>query len=251
MLTDSITLYDGEHIEDLGCDVGVIVSKQHTFGTDAMLLASFANPKRNDIACDFGTGCGIIPFLWLRDGKCSEISAVEIQENACNQVERSITLNNTEKITLYNRDLKNLDGFALASFDLVTMNPPYKIENGGIKNKDKSATIARHETFCNMDDIAKSASKLLRFGGKFCICHRPERVFDAMVAMRDNGIEPKRLRFVSKKGDTQPWLVLIEGKRGAKNGLKVEKPFMAYNDDGTLTDEMLEITEKYRKETGK
>lgn len=251
MLTDSITLYDGEHIEDLGCDVGVIVSKQHTFGTDAMLLASFADPKRNDIACDFGTGCGIIPFLWLRDGKCSEISAVEIQENACNQVERSITLNNTEKITLYNRDLKNLDGFALASFDLVTMNPPYKIENGGIKNKDESATIARHETFCNMDDIAKSASKLLRFGGKFCICHRPERVFDAMVAMRDNGIEPKRLRFVSKKGDTQPWLVLIEGKRGAKNGLKVEKPFMAYNDDGTLTDEMLEITEKYRKETGK
>lgn len=251
MLTDSITLYDGEHIEDLGCDVGVIVSKQHTFGTDAMLLASFANPKRSDIACDFGTGCGIIPFLWLRDGKCSEISAVEIQENACNQVERSITLNNTEKITLYNRDLKNLDGFALASFDLVTMNPPYKIENGGIKNKDESATIARHETFCNMDDIAKSASKLLRFGGKFCICHRPERVFDAMVAMRDNGIEPKRLRFVSKKGDTQPWLVLIEGKRGAKNGLKVEKPFMAYNDDGTLTDEMLEITEKYRKETGK
>ena len=251
MLTDSITLYDGEHIEDLGCDVGVIVSKQHTFGTDAMLLASFANPKRNDIACDFGTGCGIIPFLWLRDGKCSEISAVEIQENACNQVERSITLNNTGKITLYNRDLTNLDGFALASFDLVTMNPPYKIENGGIKNKDESAIIARHETFCNMDDIAKSASKLLRFGGKFCICHRPERVFDAMVAMRDNGIEPKRLRFVSKKGDTQPWLVLIEGKRGAKNGLKVEKPFMAYNDDGTLTDEMLEITEKYRKETGK
>ena len=102
-----------------------------------------------------------------------------------------------------------------------------------------------------MDDIAKSASKLLRFGGKFCICHRPERVFDAMVAMRNNGIEPKRLRFVSKKGDTQPWLVLIEGKRGAKNGLKVDKPFIAYNDDGTLTDEMLAITEKYRKETDK
>ena len=251
MLIDSITLYEGEHIEDLGCDIGVVVSKQHTFGTDAMLLAAFANPKRNDIACDFGTGCGIIPFLWLRDQKCRGISAVEIQENACNQVERSIALNNTDKITLYNRDLKNLEGFSLGSFDLVTMNPPYKIENGGIKNEETSATIARHETFCNMHDIAKSASKLLRFGGKFCICHRPERVFDAMVAMRDNGIEPKRLRFVSKKGDTQPWLVLIEGKRGAKNGLKVDKPFVAYNDDGSLTEEMLSITEKYRKESDK
>lgn len=251
MLTNNIDLYDGEHIEDLGCNIGLVVSKQHTFGTDAMLLASFANPKRNDVACDFGTGCGIIPFLWVRDQKCREILAVEIQENACNQVKRSITLNGTDKITLYNRDLKNLEGFSLGSFDLVTMNPPYKIENGGIKNEETSATIARHETFCNMNDIAKSASKLLRFGGKFCICHRPERVFDAMVSMRENGIEPKRLRFVSKKGDTQPWLVLIEGKRGAKNGLKVEKPFIAYNDDGTLTDEMLEITEKYRKETDK
>lgn len=251
MLTNNIDLYDGEHIEDLGCNIGLVVSKQHTFGTDAMLLASFANPKRNDIACDFGTGCGIIPFLWVRDQKCRDISAVEIQENACNQVKRSITLNGTDKITLYNRDLKNLEGFSHGSFDLVTMNPPYKIENGGIKNEETSATIARHEIFCNMNDIAKSASKLLRFGGKFCICHRPERVFDAMVSMRENGIEPKRLRFVSKKGNTQPWLVLIEGKRGAKNGLKVEKPFIAYNDDGTLTDEMLEITEKYRKETDK
>lgn len=247
MLTDKIELLDSEHIEDLGEGVGVVVSKQHTFGTDAMLLASFANPKRNDVACDFGSGCGIIPFLWLRDGKCKEITAIEIQENGCNQMLRSRALNETDKITILNRDLKEIDDLKAGSFDLVTMNPPYKIENGGIKNDEEYATIARHETFCNMNDIAKSAARLLRFGGKLCICHRPERVFDAMFAMRENGIEPKTLRFVSKKGDTQPWLVLIEGKRGAKNGLKVEKNLVAYNDDGTFTDEMLSITEKYRK----
>ncbi len=247
MLTDKTELFDGEHIEDLGEGVGVVVSKQHTFGTDAMLLASFANPKRNDVACDFGSGCGIIPFLWLRDNKCKEITAVEIQQNACDQMTRSLRLNDTDRITVLNKDLKELNDLKAGSFDLVTMNPPYKIENGGIKNDEEYATIARHETFCNMNDIAKSASRLLRFGGKLCICHRPERVFDAMYAMRENGIEPKTLRFVSKKGDTQPWLVLIEGKRGAKNGLKVEKNLVAYNDDGTLTREMLEITEKYRK----
>ncbi len=247
MLTDKITLFDGEHIEDLGEGVGVVVSKQHTFGTDAMLLAHFASPKRNDVACDFGSGCGIIPFLWLRDGKCKEITAIEIQENACNQMLRSKDLNDTDKITILNRDLKEIDDLKSGSFDLVTMNPPYKIENGGIKNDEEYATIARHESLCNMNDIAKSAARLLRFGGKLCICHRPERVFDAMYSMRENGIEPKTLRFVSKKGDTQPWLVLIEGKRGAKNGLRVEKNLVAYNDDGTLSDELLEITEKYRK----
>ena len=248
MLTDKIVLLDGEHIEDLGEGVSVVVSKQHTFGTDAMLLADFANPKRQDIACDFGSGCGIIPFLWLRDGKCSEITAVEIQENACAQMERSLVLNGTDKINVLNRDLKDIQDLKAGSFDLVTMNPPYKIENGGIKNEEDFATIARHETLCNMDDIAKSAARLLRFGGKLCICHRPERVFDAMYSMRANGIEPKTLKFVSKKGDTQPWLVLIEGKRGAKNGLKVLGNLVAYNNDGTLTEEMLRIIEKYRKE---
>ena len=155
--------------------------------------------------------------------------------------------NETDKITVLNRDLKDIDDLKAGSFDVVTMNPPYKIQNGGIKNDENFATIARHETLCNMDDIAKSASRLLRFGGKLCICQRPERVFDVMYSMRENGIEPKTLRFVSKKGDTQPWLVLIEGKRGAKNGLKVLGNLVAYNDDGTLTDEMLSITEKYRK----
>ncbi len=247
MLTD-IEILKGEHLELLGEGVSLVVSKEHTFGTDAMLLASFSNPKRGDVACDFVSGCGIIPFLWLRDGKCASIDAVEIQENACNQMARSLKINNTEKIKIYNQDLKNLQGFAKGSYDLVTMNPPYKIAGGGIKNAGEGVSIARHETACTIEDVMKSAAALLRFGGRVCICQRPERVFDVMWAMRENSIEPKKLRFVSKTGGSQPWLVLIEGKRGAKIGLKVEGSLVAYNSDGTLTAEMLEITEKYRKD---
>ena len=247
MLTDNTELFEGEHIENLGGGVNLVVSKQHTFGTDALILASFASPKRNEVACDLGSGCGIIPFVWLRDGVCKSITAVEIQENACNQMNRSLKMNGTDKIAVINEDLKKLEMLSSGAFDLVTMNPPYKICNGGIKNDDECATIARHETACNIGDIAKCAARLLRFGGRFCICHRPERVFDAMIAMRESGIEPKKLRFVSKRGDTQPWLVLIDGRRGGKNGLKVEKPLIVENTDGTLSDEMLGITEKYRE----
>ena len=242
-------LKENEHYEPLGKNIKVIVSDKHHFSTDTILLANFAMPKKNDKAVELGTGCGTIPLIWARElGKNLNATAVEIQETGCNQMRRSLELNETDKITVMNRDLKLLDDLQAGSFDVVTMNPPYKIQNGGIKNEEDFATIARHETMCNMDDIAKSAARLLRFGGKLCICQRPERVFDAMVAMRNNGIEPKRLRFVSKKGDTQPWLVLIEGKRGAKNGLKVEAPLVAYNNDGSLSEEMLSITEKYRKE---
>ncbi|MCH5190642.1 MAG: methyltransferase [Oscillospiraceae bacterium] len=248
MNKNSTPLYEGEHIEELGNGIGLIVSKNHTFGTDALILAHFAAPKKRDIACDLGSGCGIIPFLWLRDGLCEKICAVEIQENACEQMSRSLAGNNNEKITVFNRDLKQLDSvFETGSFDLVTMNPPYKGADSGIKNDDECARIARHEVACNIDDIARCASRLLRFGGRFCICHRPERVFDAMTAMHEHGIEPKRLRFVSKRGDTQPWLVLIEGRRGGQNGLKVEKPLLVETDTGTPSSEMLLITEKYRK----
>ena len=61
-----ITLNKDEHIEYLRKDLGLIVSKEHTFGTDALLLADFASPKRYDICCDFGTGCGIIPMLLVQ-----------------------------------------------------------------------------------------------------------------------------------------------------------------------------------------
>lgn len=248
MNKNSIPLCEGEHIEELGNGIGLIVSKNHTFGTDALILANFASPKKRDIACDLGSGCGIIPFLWLRDRLCEKICAVEIQKNACEQMSRSLIGNDTEKITVFNRDLKQLnDVFEAGGFDLVTMNPPYKGADSGIKNDDECARIARHEVACNIDDIAKCASRLLRFGGRFCICHRPERVFDAMTAMREHGIEPKRLRFVSKRGDTQPWLVLIEGRRGGQNGIKVEKPLIVETEMGTPSPEMLLITEKYRK----
>lgn len=248
MLTD-VLLSDGEHIEDLGDGVYLIVSKQHTFGTDALLLNSFAAVKSADKAIDLGTGCGIIPFLWLRDKKAQKYrAAAEIQEIASAQFKRSQRLNNDVSLNLFEGDLK--DKMLIPQreyFDVVTMNPPYKAENAGIKNGDESAKIARHEIACNIDDITECAARILRFGGRLCICHRPERTFDALLAMRNHGIEPKRIRFVQKNGKTAPWLVLIDGRKGGKAGLLVEKPLLMQTEDGAPTEEILEITEKYRK----
>ena len=242
MLTD-------EHIEILGEGVSLIVSPEHTFGTDALLLNAFANVKKTDKAIDLGTGCGIIPFLWLRDKKAEKYRfAVEIQENACDQFLRSKELNKDETLTLFSGDLKDENTIPYREFfDVVTMNPPYKIAGAGIKNESDSATIARHEVMCNIDDITACASRILKFGGKMCICHRPERTLDALESMRRNGVDPKLIRFVQKTGETAPWLVLIQGRKGSSPGLKVEKPLLMQKSDGTPTDEILEITEKYRK----
>lgn len=237
-----------EHIEYIDGSLKLIVSDSHTFGTDALLLAAFSSPKRKNTVCDFGTGCGIIPFYWLREG-VERVHAVEIQPLACDQLRRSIEINGiSEKFTLLNCDLRELKGkLSAGSFDLITMNPPYTAEGHGIESSSTADKIARHETSLTLGELFLSASALLKFGGRMCICLRPERLTEAMAEMRNAKIEPKRLRFVSQRDGKAPWLFLLEGKKGRNPGLIVEKELHIENPDGTPSDELLKIIGSYKK----
>lgn len=241
-------LLEDERLEPLGKNIKIVVSDSHPFGTDAILLADFADIHKGDTVCDLGTGCGIIPLLWHKNGKAKHIHAVDIQPKACEQLKKSLEINSiTEYFDVYNADLRDLKGvLPFGSFDVVTMNPPYKPMGTGIESVSDAEKIARHETMCNLDDLVESAKKLLRFGGRLCLCHRPERLCDIMVAMRNGGIEPKMVRFVSQTVGKVPWLVLVEGKSGSKPHLTVEKELYIKNPDGTDSDEMLRIFGDYR-----
>lgn len=239
-------LLDGEKFEPLGNGIEVIVSKRHIFWTDTVLLANFAKPKKSDIVCDLGCGCGTIPLIWYRDSATAPKNTlgIEIQQEAYDMARRSVQYNNLDdKISIVNADLCNLNGIAPAGiFNLVVCNPPYKAEGTGIVNPDDSLKAARHESECTIDDIAACASRLLQFGGRFCICQRPERLPDIMEAMRKYNIEPKRLRFVQLNTQKTPKLFLIEGRRsGNKGGMTVEPTLLLENDNGKCSKEMLEI----------
>lgn len=224
--------YD-EKIEPLGNNMHIVVSNSHTFGTDAILLASFASIKKKDVACDMGTGCGIIPLIWCK-GETNSVTAIDIQKKAISQLTKSIELNKiVGRITPINCDLRQLKGtLSFGSFDLVTMNPPYKPVGTGIESISEAERIARHEVACNIDDAVSAAAKLLKFGGRFCMCHRPERLCDIIVSMRLGGIEVKRIRFVCEKQGKAPWLVLVEGKRGSKSSVTVEKNLIMHDESG-------------------
>lgn len=238
-----------EHIEYIDGSLKLIVSDSHTFGTDALLLAAFSAPKRKNKVCDFGTGCGIIPFYWLREG-VEKVHAVEIQPLACDQLLRSIAINTLEdRFSLFNCDLRYLKGkLDEGSFDLVTMNPPYTAEGHGILSHSSADKVARHETSLNLGELFSAASRLLKYGGRMCICLRPERLTEAMCAMREAKIEPKRLRFISQRDGKAPWLFLLEGKKGRNPGLIVEKELHIENPDGTPSEEMKVIIGSYKKD---
>ncbi len=226
----------------------IYVSAEHTFGTDAVLLADFAGNKKSVNTCDLGTGCGIIPLLLLKNGVTKRVDGVEIQSAAAKIAAENIRLNALQSVfRVHNADLKDIKSvLPNAAFDLVTCNPPYKADGAGSQSLTEAERIARHEVKCVFADVVKAAKHLLKFGGRLCVCHRPERLTDIFCEMRANGIEPKVLREVIQREGKESWLVLVEGKVGGKNGLTVMPPLYVEK-NGVLTDEMMEIYGDYKQ----
>ncbi len=250
MCAEDIVLREGEHIEPLGAGISVIVSNENHFSTDTVLLADFAAPKKHENVMEFGAGCGAISLIWCRNTPPKSVTSVEIQQPAAEMMQRSVEMNGLGgRITVINADLKDLKGKAQFGFyDMIAMNPPYKIGGGGVVNDDMQKRIARHETECTIDDITKAASDLLRFGGRLCVCQRPERLTDVLLSMRNAGIEPKRLRFVEQRRGKAAKLFLVEGKRGARSGGLVMLPTLLIEDDNfNFSQEMIDIYGDYKE----
>lgn len=234
--------------EPLGNGFGLWVSENHIFGTDAILLANFAKAKPNDKMVDLGTGCGIIPLLMMRDGNLKTAVGVDISEEATNLAQKTKEKLNLEKFTVINSDLKDLKGKVdFGCHTLVTCNPPYKANGAGLQNPNERHKVARHEVECSLEDIIKVSAKLLQTTGRLCMCHRPERLCELLKLMSDNKIEPKRLRLVCQRKGEEPWLVLVEGKRCAKSGMRID-PVLYIEEDGKFSNEMIEIYGKYKEE---
>ena len=214
------------HYEALGSGVFAAVNETHTFGTDALLLADFAAPKQKERVCDLCSGCGIVPLIFLRNDPNQNMTAVEIQAEACGLIEEGLKKSNhANGIRVINADLRAFqEHLPCGEFDLVTINPPYFKVGSGYACRTPEQQLIRSEVCCTVEDFSRCAARLLRSGGRLCLCHRPERLTDVIAALRNNRLEPKRLRFVAAESGMAPWLFLLEAKKDAASGLIVEKP---------------------------
>ena len=237
-----------ERTEALATNLNIYVSEAHIFTSDAIVLASFCAPRHKDKCCDLGTGNGIIPLLWLRDFKPKEITGVELSDSAVNLLNKTLTENNIDdKIKVIHHDLRTLKGVLPNEYyDIVSINPPYKKLGTGIVNTETDYQNARHEFTCTLDDCAKAASLLLKFGGRFCICQRPERLPDIFEAMRKFKIEPKSMREVIQRPGKEPSLVLVEGKKGSASGFRISAPLILEDESGNYTPEAEELFHSYK-----
>ncbi len=238
-------LKEGERLDDLQRNGLRIIQTpgRFCFGMDAVLLTGFAAVKSGERVLDLGTGTGIIPILLSAKTKAAELVGLEIQHESAEQADRSVRLNNLQdRVKIVEGDLKEAAGlFGAASFDVVTSNPPYMIGSHGLRNPDESLAIARHEVLCRLEDVISQTAKVLRPGGHFYLVHRPFRLAEIISLMVQYRLEPKRMRLVYPSVDQEPNMVLIEGVRGGRSRMTVEKPLIVYSEDGKYTPEIYEI----------
>ena len=238
-------LKENERIDELHRNNYVIIQdpKKFCFGIDAVLLSDFAKAKDGDIVFDIGTGTGIIPILMSAKTNAKKYFAIDIQKESVDMAKRSVEINNlSNKIEVFHLDVKNVfEKFEKNSVNVVTSNPPYMNIGGGIINEYDAKAIARHEIYCNLDDIVKTASMLLKSKGKFYMVHRPNRLCDIICTLRKYKLEPKTIRFVQPYEDREPNMLLIESIKNGGSLLKVLPNLIIYNENRQYTDEINKI----------
>ena len=238
-------LKEHERIDDLQRNGYKIIQDpcRFCFGMDAVLLSGFARADKGDHVIDLGTGTGIIPILMEAKTEASHLIGLEIQEESADMARRSVALNNLEaKIEIVTGDIKQaVELFGKSTMDVVTSNPPYMIGQHGLKNPDSEKAIARHEVLCTLEDVVKAAAALLKPGGNFFMVHRPFRLTEIMTLMHEYKVEPKRMQLGYPFVDKEPSMMLIEGARGGKSRITVEKPLIIYEEPGKYTPEIYDI----------
>ncbi len=240
-----INLNIDESIDDLQLDGLKLIQKNNgfKFGVDAVLLSDFADVKKKHRVIDLCTGTGIVPFLLYGKYKPQEIYAVEIQDDMVEMANRSCELNKTTStIKFINADLKDKKKLSeLGRFDVVTVNPPYKLNNAGILNPHDKLAIARHEIMCTLEDVIVASRNLLKDNGRMYIVHRPERLADIFCLMRKYKIEPKRVKMIHPNSKKAANIVLVEGQRDGGAFLKWDEPLYVYDENGNYSEQIDKI----------
>lgn len=220
------------------------------FGIDSILLSDFAKDiKENSKVIDLGTGTGIIATLLCKKTQLKKIIGIEIQTEIAQMAQQSIKLNKLEeKFEIINTDIKKIETILQTQqFDAIVTNPPYKKQQTGLTNKNKKQLISRHETTATLEDFVRISNKMLKDKGNLYMVHRPDRLVDIIETLRKNKLEPKKIKFVYPNMEKEPNLVLIKATKNAKPFLKIEKPLYVYKQDGTYTNEILQIYGKSSK----
>ena len=226
---------------------GQIIARQeksgYRFSIDAVLLADYTTAHPNEIVVDLGTGCGILPLILAFRYPEAQFIGIEIQSTLADLAARNVSENAmSDKIRIICQDMKSIQQNLIPGpVDLVVTNPPYRKQDSGKINPNPQRAVARHEIKITLEEVVKTAVRLLRPGGRFTTIYPAERLADLMFRMQSDGIEPKKIRTIHSRNGAEAKLVLTEGVKGGRAGVDIAPPLIIYQEDGTYTGEVEEM----------
>ncbi len=234
-------LFEGERVDDLQYKGLKIIQHESLFrfGTDSVLLAGFSSLNKNERAVDLGSGSGILSILINARFGCPVIG-IEIQDAFVSMANRSAVMNGQENVRFLNLDVRDAPAqLGDGAFDVGICNPPYF--DVTTTNSSQNMAISRHTTACSLEDIIKSAKRLIRHGGRLYIVYPATRLFILSNVLSSQRLEIKRYRLVMTSANADPYLVLIEARRGGKPGAIAMPPLILHQENGAYTPEAREI----------
>ena len=214
-----------ERIEDLGINNYKIYQDDslYCFTSDAVLLSHFTSVKMGDVVADFCSGSGIVGLnlYALNQDKIKSVTLFEMQKPLYNLSLKSIAKNGLDKIiSAVNVKVQDIDSKFNGFFSLIVCNPPYMKKNAGEINADDGIAVCKAEIELSLSELVKAVSKALKFGGRFNIVHRADRLIEVVTELKKNNLEPKKLQLVNSE-NKEPYLFMLEAVKGGKSGLKV------------------------------
>ena len=197
----------------------------YKFTSDSVILSRFAHCKKGDKVADFCAGSGIVGLhlYGLNYKIIDSVTLFEMQKPLYEMSKKTISYNSLENIfSAVNVKVQDIGKEYNEKFSLIVCNPPYMNLSGGERNEKEEIAMCKSEIYLPLDDLVKSVSRCLKFGGRISMCHRADRLAEVIFAFKKYNLEPKRLQTVSAK-NKEPYIILIEGVKGGKSGIKIEK----------------------------
>ncbi|PWH86575.1 tRNA1(Val) (adenine(37)-N6)-methyltransferase [Brumimicrobium oceani] len=161
-------------------------------GTDAMILGALANPnsigfKNPKAILDVGTGCGVIALMLAQHFPESQITGIDIDDQAVQQADL-----NFKNAKLSPFDFKNdfqalhynfLEYSPIHKLDLIVSNPPYF--NTKMPSSDQQRSLARHESSMSLQELINHSAEILNESGELWLILPSERTEELVSGRLD------------------------------------------------------------------
>ncbi len=204
------------------------------FSIDAVLLAHFVQKAAHGQVLDACTGTGIIAFILASRFPGAQITGIDIQPQLIDTALASRERNGIapEHLAFFVQDMREKNCALFRQFDVMTCNPPFFKVGHGAANPDEETDLARHERTCNLEDVFRFASYVLRERGRLALIHRAARADEVLDCARAYKCKPTRLQPVYARSGEAAKLFLLECCYLGRQDLVLEEPLYIYDDAG-------------------